>query len=445
MLKTINTVYIFASLFLYFTLSPKITGEHILVNILAIFSFMCYFIMLELNRIVSSKYNTYSSLAIEVFVYSFIFVFLENSISYFYTGNFFVFSTSDATFYHDSVMEIIDMPLMDGINHYLSYMDFDDLGMILVLYPLCLVSDSNLMLNLFYLFVGVIIATSLFSLSQQFMSKKYAFLASLSFSISSFIIFFHSSGLKESFLVMIVVLSFDFYYRFLKSRKIRYLLIALIFLSIIMLFRPAILGMVIVAVGSSALFSQGGAGVKIISFFIFIFLMAFGDLIGEIIEKYTTGGVDTLIEARETQGMVIGGVGFTYAVNILSQSIGPLPTVVSSSKILTMLYTSGLIYRVFLGIPFWLTVLFAFRYKYTKIYPLILFVIMEMSALAFLMDGLELRKALPHIPIVYVVAFWFLDRYDRKIIQFKKEKRFEIFFKILLFILIVLMFYWNFR
>ncbi len=445
MLKTINTVYIFASLFLYFALSNKISIDYILVNILAIFSFFCYFGMLELNRIVDSKSHTNLSLAIQVFLYTFIFVFLENSISYFYTDNFFVFSISDATFYHDSVMEIIDMPFIDGIKHYLTYMSFDDLGMILVLYPLCLISGSNLMLNLFYLFVGVVIATSLFSLSQQFMSKKYAFLAALSFCISSFIIFFHSSGLKESFLIMLVVLSFDFYYRFMKSKKIKHLLTALIFISIIMLFRPAILGMIVISIGLGILFSKGGVGVKIISFLIFIFLIAFGDFISEIIEDYTTGGIDTLIEARETQGMVIGGLGFTYTVNILSQSIGPLPTVISSSKILTMLYSSGLIYRVFLGIPFWLSIIFIYKQKYSKIYPLVLFVVMEMSALTFLMDGLELRKALPHIPIVYVISFWFLDKYDRKIIQFKKPKIFELFFKSLLFILILLMFYWNFR
>jgi hypothetical protein len=446
MLYAINKIYLLASILLYLTLSTKISGDYLLINLFALFSFISYFGMLELNRTMEIKFYNNTRLIVEVFLYAFLFVFMENLISYFYTDNFFVFSNSDAVFYHESVIEIIDMPFIDGMKHYLKGMDFDDLGMILILYPLYYVSESNLMLNAFYIFVGILMALSLFSLSRQFMSRKYAFLASLSFSISSFMLFFHSIGLKESFMVMLVVVSFDFYYRFMIKKTILNLMIALMFIGMLMLFRPAVSAMIIGAIGLGTLLSQkGGVGIKVVSFLIFAFLIIIGDAILAEIDKYTTGGFDTLMEAREVQGMIIGGIPFTYAVNILSQSVGPLPTVISETKVLTMLYTSGLIYRVLLAFPFWLGVIFIIKGKEAKLYPLIIFIIMEMTALTFLMDGLELRKALPHIPIVFVVAFWFLNQYDMKKIQFKNIKRFRWFFNTSLLVLTLLMFYWNFR
>ena len=446
MLKAINKIYLLASILLYLTLLPGISGDYLFINLFALFSFISYFGMLELNRTMRVESYTNKYLIVEVFLYALFFVFMENLISYFYTDNFFVFSDSDAVFYHDSIVEIIDMPFIDGMKHYLKRMDFDDLGMILILYPLYYICESNLMLNIFYIFVGVVMALSLFSLSKNFMTRRYAFLSALSFSISSFMLFFHSIGLKESFMVTLVVLSFDFYYRFVEKKTILNLIFSLMFIGMLMLFRPAVSAMIIGAIGFGTLLSQkGGVGIKVVSFLIFAFLIILGDSILAEINKYTTGGFDTLMEAREVQGMIIGGIPFTYAVNILSQSVGPLPTVISETKVLTMLYTTGLIYRVLLAFPFWFGFVFICKGKHSKLYPLIIFIVMEMVALTFLMDGLELRKALPHIPIVFVVAFWFLNQYDMRLIQFKNVKRFAWFFNFSLLLLTLLMFYWNFR
>jgi hypothetical protein len=65
-----------------------------------------------------------------------------------------------------------------------------------------------------------------------------------------------------------------------------------------------------------------------------------------------------------------------------------------------------------------------------------------MFALALVMEGLELRKAMPHIPFVFIIAFWFLDQYDNKQIVFKRPKRFKQLFKVSLFLLALLIFYW---
>ncbi|NEW61433.1 hypothetical protein GSY74_09080, partial [Sulfurovum sp. bin170] len=439
MLKTINNIYLIISILLYSILAQDSSTKYLLISFLSIYSFLSYFAVLSLNN---SDFNSHtkSVLAMEVFVYSFIFVAAFNYISYFYNNNFFVFSESDAMGYHKYAKLMVNMSsLGESIEFYLEYWDPDDLGMVMLLYPLYLLSESNLMLNVFYLFIGVITALSLFSISQHFMTKKYAFLSALAYSLSSFVLFFHSIGMKESFMIMLVVLSFDFYYRFIESKSIFHLTAMIVFMGLLFFFRPAIPVIVVVSIVLGFILSKKGGVI-----FILVSIILMSDLILNATSVYTAGGIDTLIEIRRLQGMIIGGVPFTYAVNILSQSVGPLPTLLSEAAIPTF-YGPGLIYRILLAFPFWLGVIYIYSTKNYKLYPLTIFIVMEMASLIFILDGFELRKGLPHIPFVFVIAFWFLDKYDRKIIHFKNKKRFRIFFNFSMFFFTLIIFYWNFR
>jgi hypothetical protein len=442
MLKRINIFYLIISIFLYIILFNNSSDEFNFIVPLAIFTTIIYSITLHLSYQIQKSRTI---LAIEVFIYSAIFIFLYNSISYTYRGNFFLFSESDAVFYETQVLKLIDMPFSEAIAYYLTYMSLDDLGMILILLPLYYINDSNLLLNLFYLFVNILIALNIFSLSQNFMSKKYAFLVSISYTLSSFSLFFHSSGLKESFMVLLIILSYNFYYKFLKNKNFLYLLLSLMFISSLLFFRPAISAMIIISLGlGSILQKKASFTIKIISSLIIIFLIAIADILIAIVNHYMVGGFDTLIYSRESEGMIIGSLSFTYAVNILAQLIGPLPTLISENKVMLTFFAPGLIYRILLSFPFWLGVLYIYKTKNDKLYPLVFFVIMEMSALALLLEGLEFRKALPHIGIVFIIAFWFMDKYDNRLIIVKR-KVFRIFFFFSIFILGVLIFLWNLK
>ena len=448
MLGFINKLYFLMGLFLYFGLISKVDSEYMLLYSFAIFSFFCYFGVLYINSNMDPKYYNTTFLTIETFIYIAIFVVLQNYISYVYTGNFFVFSVSDAYFYHTQTAELVQMPLKDAINHYLSFMSFDDLGIILVLYPLYKIAPSNLMLNFVYIFAGTITALAIFDIAKNFISRKYAFMASIAYSLSSFVLFYHASGLKESFMIMLVVLAVDFYYKFANEARISYAIYSLLFLAAIFLFRPAISVMIVAGIIFSSLFSKDGhIVVKIISVILFLVMLAMKNLLIAKMTEYTTGGIDTLISARESQGMVLGGsLPFTYAVNFISQAIGPLPTMVASeTKILTTLYSPGLLYKTLISVPFWWGVYYIFVGKRSQIYPIILFIFFEMASLIFLMDGLELRKAMPHIPFVYIIAFWFLDKYDNRIIRIKKPQLFRYTFYVMIAFLSILIIYWNFR
>ena len=447
MLGFINKLYFLMGLFLYFGLISKVDSEYMLLYSFAIFSFFCYFGVLYINSNMDPKYYNTTFLTIETFIYIAIFVVLQNYLSYVYTGNFFVFSVSDAYFYHTQAAALVQMPLKDAIHHYLQIMSFDDLGIILVLYPLYKIAPSNLMLNFVYIFAGTITALAIFDIAKNFISRKYAFMASIAYSLSSFVLFYHSSGLKESFMIMLVVLAVDFYYKFANEGKVSYAIYSLLFLASLFLFRPAISAMIVAGIIFSSLFSKEGSSVvKIISFVLLLVMIAMKNFLASKMAEYTAGGVDSLISARESQGAIIGSLPFTYVANILSQAIGPLPTMVASeTKILTTLYSPGLLYKTLISVPFWWGVYYAFVGKRSQIYPIILFTIFEMASLVFLLDGFELRKAMPHIPFVYIIAFWFLDKYDNRIIRIKKPQLFRYTFYVMIAFLSLLIIYWNFR
>jgi hypothetical protein len=422
-------------------LSLNSTGEYLLIKFFVVYSFLSYFAILYIN-ITNIKTYTRTILTLEVFIYSFVFVAGYNYISYFYNDNFYVFSESDAMGYHRYAQDMVAMSgIRKAIDWYLQTWETDDLGMVMILYPLYHLSESNLFLNLFYIFTGVFTALGIFSISKNFMSIKYAFLSAFAYSLSSFVLFFHSIGLKESFLVTLVILAYTFYYRLIDSKNIAYLF-GFIFISwLLTFFRPAVMAMIVISIIIGFILSKKGGVI-----FLLIILVPVGGLIlgTGIAESYTTGGVDSLIEARESQGMIFGGVAFTYIVNTLAQTIGPLPTLLSDS-ITHAFYAPGTIYRILLAFPFWLGVIYIYKRKEYIVYPLTIFVILEMASLIFIMDGFELRKCIPQIPLIFIVAFWFLDKYDREVIQFRKKKRFRKFFLFSIFFFTLIIFYWNLR
>ena len=445
MLKSINTIYIVASLLLYLILSPKITGEYVLVNCLTVLSFISYYSILQMSASMNSQFYKKSYLWIEVFLYSFLFVAINNIVSYYYNDNFFAFNESDALGYHYSTIEILHKPFIEGVNDYLRNWDVDDLGIILVIYPFYYIVESNLILNLFYIFVGTATALGIFSIGKNFMSKKYAFLSALAYSIASFTIYFHSTGLKESFMIMLIILTYAFYYRFLATRKLRYIILGIIFILPLLLFRPALLAIIVGSIGLGTMLTKnGGVSIKIFSFFIILLFIVMGNYIYTLVMTYFEGGYEYLLYAKRMDGMIIGSLPFTYVVNVLAQMLGPLPSLVSEKVGITF-FSAGLLYRVLLVFPFWMAIFYIYKTKNDLVYPLIIFVITEMLVLVLLLEGLELRKSMPHIPLVFIIAFWFLDKYDRKIITFRKPKRFQYFFNFSMFMLILLVAYWNFR
>jgi hypothetical protein len=183
-------------------------------------------------------------------------------------------------------------------------------------------------------------------------------------------------------------------------------------------------------------------------FFIFLFIcmgIYFLEPIMSSTDKFLLGDTASMLEIKEIEGMVKGSVSFTYLVNALSSIFGPFPTL-SSQKVHLSFFTPGLIFKILISVPFCFGVIYIFKNNFYKIYPMIAFALLEMLSLTYILESLELRKSLPHFPLVYIVAFTFIYQYDGKIfISFKTYSWYKKMFNVVAFVLCVLIVYWNFR
>ena len=352
---------------------PYLNGEFDAIYVVNIVTFFTFYLTISKSYYKPESFFTKQRLGYIVFSYLLFFVVVYNSISFYYQGNFWVFSEADAAIYDEGAIKMAAKSFVESIYYALDYWNTDDLGMFLVLSTLYRVVESNLFLNLFYILVGVVTSFSIFRISKNFTSRKYSFLCALTYSISSFVIWFHSSGLKESFLIMLIVSFYDYYYMYLKRRKSSDALCFIISLVAILFFRPVILIFCISSVGFMMLLSlkKGWSTIFIIILAVIVSISMFS-YIRLTAENYLrSGDIDQLIQSRDAAGMVSGSVSFTYSVNILASAIGPLPTILPNVKQMLSLFSVGLIYRVFLSVAFWLGLYYSIKEKIVFLYPLL--------------------------------------------------------------------------
>jgi hypothetical protein len=195
---------------------------------------------------------------------------------------------------------------------------------------------------------------------------------------------------------------------------------------------------------------QRGKGKKgpLLIILIFASIIVLRPVFKSTFDSFLRGGdINRVIEVKKSENMVKGSVSFTYAVNLLSQLIGPLPTISSGTKAILSFYSPGLIYRVLLASLFWLGAYYVFQLKLDALYPLIFFAFLEMAALLSILEGLELRKSMPHFFVFYVIAFWFMDHYEsgKKTIISKNRWKIRMVFSLSSVLAFCLVLAWNIR
>lgn len=445
-INLINKRYLILSALLYLILRPRLDFQFLSIYLVSILSFISYYFVLQSQLFKSEQFYTKKRLLQIVFFYGFFYISIFNLLSYVYNDNFFVFSEVDAGTYHVESLKMISKTFSEGIDYILSEGTFEDFGAVLVISTLYRVIESNLVVNIFYLFLSLYTGIGLFKIGQHLMPNKFAFLSALTFSISSFYLWFNSSGLKESVLVFLVVQCFLNYYNFIKLRKPKHIVYLILFLLSLMLFRPAIMFLIIGSMALGVLLSKrknvDGIFLSIILFAIIAFA---GSYITLILNRFLGGGIDQMIAGKESEGMIKGGVIFTYLVNTIAGLIGPFPTLLPNEKTLLSFYAPGLIYKIFISIPFLFGIVYVFIKKKIIYYPIALFVLLEMSSLVFILEALELRKSLPHFPFIYLISFGFISSYASGEINKKRRKSIITIFNFSFIIIFFLILYWNYR
>jgi hypothetical protein len=446
MLSVIYKRYIVFGTFLYAFIASLFPIEMQALYVANYLSLLIFTLFINYLDGKPEAYFTEKKMFVLVFYYSFFVVFCYNLISYFYNGNFYIFSESDALLYHDEAEVMSNMPFIKGIEYYLSRHEVEDLGIVIVLSTLYNLGASKLLLSAAYVFAAVITAWGMFHISKRFMPYKYACLCAITYCLSSYVLWFHSSGLKESLLVMLIVLFYSSYYNVVIDKKAVSVWGVIIAPLALLLFRPVLSAFCLLSIAIGMVLNRKLSVPQII--FLLIVMLAgiyfLEPLLGST-DKFLLGGTESMLEIKEMEGMVKGNIPFTYLVNTISSMFGPFPSLLSSKTHLTF-YAPGLIFKIFISIAFWFGLMYVIKHKISKTYPMLGFIFLEMGSLTYILEALELRKSIPHFPLVYIIAFLFMYKYDsRQLISAKNYVFYKKSFNLASVVLCLLMIYWNFR
>ena len=411
MLSKVINLYIFTSIGLYLLLL-LFWGEQSLsfMNAVNITVFVCFSLLIMVSYYQRENFYTNVRLGVTVFVFSISAVSLYCYMSDYYSGDTFLFSKSDAMAYY----KLSNILVTSDFNHWIGILtskgwEFDDWGAPIGMSFFYMLWQSKAALNIGYVVLTSIAAVSMFDMAKTIMMKRYAYMAALIYSVSSYMIFFNGSHLKESFMSFIIIEYFAFFYKYVNEEKAIYLIISLFFSVVMAFFRVPVMGLMWMGGITYLLLRKGNIetytlvllGVLYIGFLSMSTLM-------DAWSRYTSDGDITKGENY------IGVTTFSIYTSIANACIGPFPEMLQvGDKIgYKSLFGSGLYFKMFLALPFWLGFIHCIKEKVIMMYPLFVFTVLEIICISVVNDGIELRKSLPHIPTFILCAFWYLSEYD---------------------------------
>lgn len=351
--------------------------------------------------------RTYSdrSLFLTVFIYTLLISALFMEISYAYDGDTFLFSKADAMLYYTESMKVTDQSLAERIAYLTTRYQYDDWGALMFDTLLMWLIPSKYFLNLVYLLSGAVSSVYLYRIGRHFMPDMYAYLAALSYGTSSYMVFFHSSFLKESIFVFLVIAALYHLYRFIYDESRWALLHAAIYLLLTLFFRPAVTAML-----ASSILVYYGYTQQRNAVALFLYLAAIGVLVlsykdlQQIVDSNTGGGdIETQIKIASNKNY---STSFNYLMSFIGAIFGPFPSIYPSSLGIghVTFYAPGLIYRLFLSVCFWAGLYRILEKGLVTLLPIILFILLEMGATAYVCASMELRKVLLHVPFMYIIS-----------------------------------------
>lgn len=356
-------------------------------------------------------YFTEGTLFAVVLVYSFVFVCLYYAVSYYYDNDLYLFSKTDAKIYEGISNKMSETTLDKAfIILKAKLKSFDDWGAPFFMSTILRIYPSKIFLNVIYIFLGAFSSLYLYGIGKYLMSNKMAYIAAFAYSTSSFVIYFHGTFLKESIFLFLVTGMFYYFYKFIERRKIYYIALIVFFSLSVLFFRPVVTMFFGVGITLYYLTDKNNKILTVAILFVVLLILLFGaSMAVDVFDRYTNNGnIEEVINSRDI------GVSrqFDYIVNWVATFIGPFPSLVSNLKHATVLFGPGLYLKMILSLPFLLGVIYIIRYRIRDLYPMAVFCLVEMISLALISQAFELRKGLPHVPILFVLAFWYMDVAD---------------------------------
>ncbi len=327
-----------------------------------------------------------------------------------YTGNTFIFDESDPRAYERYSLVMSDMNFTEALDYISGIWEYEDWGAPMSMALLMKVVPSKLFVNVCHLIINTISAYFLFDIGKSVMSKKYAYIGTLAYTISSYNIFFIGSLRKETIMMFWVILAFFCYYRYLRTRNVAYMPGTVLAMTVIMFFRPAVTLMMGASFLTVLLFGSR-QGVRRLIFSVLVIAGAFVGyaLIWGIKLRYIGEG------GLEDSYMISHTSTFQKGVAAAGALVGPFPTMLMNPNLLSKvpLQGVGVLFKYLLFVPYWIGFYYCLKSRNRYVLPIYSFVVTETLALAIMME-LEIRKYMPHLPFAILAAFWCLSLMDRR-------------------------------
>lgn len=375
------------------------------------------------------KNNTYSdkSLFFIVLLYGFLMGSLIIVLSNYYDGEKFLLSDPDAALYYREGIKSTNTGFVDHAKRILIQHPFTDWGALFFSSFMLNIIPSCYFINCFYIVSGAVAAVLLFRIGNHIMPKPYAYLAALAYSTSSFLILLHCTCLKESIFSLCVICALYFFYKSITSKDHWALFGAIVFVVFVAFFRTAVVAFILMSFVTYYAITQRGSA---ISLFLYL-IIAVGLLVSMAylqsqVDNYTAGGdSDAILEESGSQNY---SGGFNYFVGWFASLFGPFPTLFpteSAGPMPMIFYGAGLVYKLFIVVPFWVGVFFVLKRFDILTIPLVVFVMIEILAAAYVLASFELRKVLLHIPFTYILSFYGLYQLDNNKANYKTNQLLE--------------------
>ena len=380
------------------------------INIVNISVFVGFVLLVLVSYYQKDEFYTKTRLGLTTFVFSMCAVTLYCYMSDYYTGDTFLFSKLDALAYYKMSNGLAS----SNFTHWYEILtsrgwNFDDWGAPVGMSFFYMIWPSKATLNIGYVVLTSIAAVSMFDMAKTFMIKRYAYMVALTYSVSSYMLFFNGSHLKESFMSFITIESFAFLYKYINEEKVIYLIIALLFSVFMAFFRVPVMGLMWMGGITYLLLRKGSLETYVLVILVLLYIGTVSmSTLMDAWSRYTSDGDITKGENY------IGATTFSIYTSIANACIGPFPEMLQvGDKIgYKSLFGSGLYFKMFLALPFWLGFIHCIKEKVIMMYPLFVFTVLEIICISVVNDGIELRKSLPHIPTFILCAFWFMSEYD---------------------------------
>ncbi len=413
-LKLLDKAYWILGIILFLIFSVGVENvEDLYVYLTSFVVFVTFGLTLNLFHSKDTKYYTGGNLFWVVSLYSLVYVYLFQQLSWYLTGNYFVFYVLDAESYLAHSLHVKNFDYAQAIEWLSKRWASDDWGAFMWMTTIFKIHPSQLALAIAHSFIGGFTALCLFYIGRSIMPRKYAFYAALLYSISSYVIVFRSQTLKETIMTFVVVMPIYLLYRYLNTKHILWIILAYLTALLIFFFRIPV-AMIVLFVLSWALLPKLDKTSYIILGVVLLAVLLSSAIFDHFFQLYLYGGDMEMLASRQDRYQRGSGGILERMADPIAAMIGPFPSFIMSNNKATALYNSGLLYRILLAFPFFLGAYWVVKHQFLRVMPLVILFLITAFGVAVSVKGLGVRLSIPHLPFMYLVALWAIYIIDTK-------------------------------